>query len=160
MEDILDLARPLEILYCWQALLVALTAAGLVRFFKAIDDIAPTKWRQTYPWMGTLVFPVLTILIAAGLAMIIPLRPDILNDYVDNKIPEESWGLRLTAYGMWGGACGQFASYVYDRVIAIFDAGIPILDRVRDAVKSAAQKTGTPAVIDDDTEDPGSPLER
>lgn len=161
METIINLARPLEILFCWQALLVAITVAGILRFVKATMDAAKgADWRKDRKWIELFLFPLSAIFLGAGVAVVLPLHPDVLQEYLD-KVPEgQQWAIPAV-YALWGGACGQFSSYTYDRVVAVLRAGAPILNRALETVRGAEQKLPqADGVVDDDTDDPGEPLER
>jgi hypothetical protein len=164
MEEVLSLSRPLEILYCWQALVVAVTAAGIVRFVKAVIDATKGEaWRKDRKWIELFLLPGLAVFFGALIAVVLPLRPEMLDAYLE-KVPEEHANAKLGVYALWGGACGQFSSWIYDRVVAILRAGAPLLDNAMNAVKNAVNATKAPkspdTVIDDDTDDPGRPLER
>jgi hypothetical protein len=166
MDTILDLARPLEILFSWQALLVAITVAGLVRFIKAIiDAVKGSEWRKARKWIELFLLPSLAVFLGALTAVIVPLHPDVMTEYLD-KVPEaQQWAIPAV-YALWGAACGQFSSYTYDRVVAVLRAGAPLLERALDTVKKAAKTTSTPPPPPDEAEelddgaDPGEPLER
>lgn len=161
MENLFDLSRPLEILYCWQALMVAATAAGSVRAFTAmLDAYKGPEWRKKREWIGLVMLPTMAVFIGAFVAVFIPIRPDVLDTYLE-KLPEDQWLARSAVHALWGGACGQFSSYVYDRLVDILRAGAPILERALNTVKSTAGAKAAPTdVIDDDTDDPGKPLDR
>lgn len=168
MEALLDLSKPLEILYCWQALVVAVTAAGIVRLIKAtIDSARGEGWRKERKWIEIILFPSLAVLFGAVTAVLLPLRPDVLDEYLA-KVPErEQWAIPYV-YALWGGACGQFSSWIYDRVISILRAGAPLLDRALNTVKKVAKGSETTSSaaaeelpeLDDSTDDPGRPLDR
>lgn len=160
METVINLARPLEILFCWQALLVAITVAGVLRFVKAVLDATKgADWRKDRKWIELFLFPLSAIFLGAGVAVVLPLHPDVLQEYLD-KVPEpQQWAIPAV-YALWGGACGQFSSYTYDRVVAVLRAGAPMLNRALDTVRKAERKMNPTGVVDDTTEDPGEPLDR
>lgn len=126
------MANPLDLLYSWQGIMVAIAATGVTQLLKTVLDIV---WGQVDPkstptvkdaarWGATmrrrslivnrLVLPMFPILVGFIMALIIPIHPDVLIQYVDtNHI--EGFG-RHMVFGAWGAACGQFASYTFDKV--------------------------------------------
>lgn len=165
MDNLLDLARPLEILYCWQALVIAATAAGMTRAIKtAIDATKGTEWRKKKQWIGMVLLPTLAVFFGALIAVTIPLHPEILDNYIEHKIPAENWGQRYAAFALWGGACGQFSSYIYDRIVGLLRS-IPavenVIGKVTEVLKpKTPSKAPEPETELSDDDEPGEPLER
>lgn len=135
--------NPVEILYSWQALIVAITAAGLTQLVKTIYDIVigqmaakraaqekatyrdkPMKVgkavRQSSPWLNRVVFPIIPILLGALIGALVPLRPEVLVEYASTHI--EDWFWQHTVFALWGAACGQFADYVFSKAKAMVRA--------------------------------------
>ncbi len=131
--------NPVEILYSWQALLVAITAAGLTQLIKTIYDIVvgqmaakraaaagtkPMKMgkakRQSNPWLNRIVFPIVPIVLGALIGAFVPLRPEVLVEYVGAHV--EHWFWQHSVYALWGAACGQFADYVFSKAKAMVRA--------------------------------------
>lgn len=131
--------NPVEILYSWQALLVAITAAGLTQLIKTIYDIVHGQIvakkaaekpagklskvgkakRQANPWLNRIVFPIIPIVLGALIGALVPLRPEVLVEYVEGHV-DGFW--QYPVYAMWGAACGQFADYVFSKAKAMVRA--------------------------------------
>lgn len=143
--------NPIEILYSWQALLVAITASGLTQLIKTIYDIAkgrqvlkkistpppspdgvPTKpvktaavgkeVRQSNVWLNRIVLPTIPIVIGALIGGFIPLRPEVLIEYVEGHV--DGWYTQAFVYSIWGAACGQFADYTFSKAKSLLRAVI------------------------------------
>ena len=124
---------PVEILYCWQSVLCAMTAWGLAQLVKTSIDVWYGRGdlgRGTAPTMDTklvagktvrkasvvinrIVLPVVPVVVGAVFAMAVPARPDVLTTHVAAHV--EGWTGYLI-YAAWGAACGQFASFAYDKI--------------------------------------------
>lgn len=128
--------NPLELVYSWQALLVAVAASGLTQLVKTSLDVywgqkseveTPTyrdaarvgaDLRRKKLILNRLVFPALTTTLGACVAVLLPVLPEALLRYMEAQ-EISGWG----EYGLralWGAACGQFASYLFDRVKEFF----------------------------------------
>lgn len=126
--------NPIEILWCWQALLVALVAAGMTQFVKTAVDIfwgkvAPETTtslkdmaeigkgrRKANIALNRLIFPSLPVQIGALLAALAPIRPDVLTEFVAKN--PAGWN-NYIIYAAWGATCGMFSSYVFDKAKAL-----------------------------------------
>ena len=125
---------PIELLYCWQALLIAIVATGITQLIKTIVDVA---WGATHPIptpamadakklgeelrkknliMNRFVMPMAPILVGAVAALLVPIYPDELHTYIDTHAI--SGTSRAMVLALWGGACGQFADYGFSKVKA------------------------------------------
>jgi hypothetical protein len=131
---------PIEILYCWQALLIAVAATGITQLVKTILDVTwgarhPTstpsmsdakklgeELRKRSIIVNRFILPMTPILVGALLAIVIPAQPDVLIQYVRDNGHENSWKVYMI-YALWGGACGQFSSYGFDRVKTALGVG-------------------------------------
>ena len=130
--------NPLEVLYSWQALLVACGAVGLTQLVKTIHDVragqkapvaTPTlrvaakvgkALRSDGVWMDRFILPMCPIVFGVCLAVLIPARPDPIVDYVKaHEIGKTAWLI----YAAWGAACGQFADYIFTKARKTFFSG-------------------------------------
>ena len=127
--------NPIEILWCWQSLIVALAAAGMTQFVKTAVDIfwgkvAPDPTtslkdmeevgktrRKANIALNRLIFPSLPVLFGALLAMFV-LRGDIVAEYVA-RTPSR-WD-DYSIYAVWGGSVGMYADYVVSKVKDVLD---------------------------------------
>lgn len=123
---------PLDSLFCWQALLIALMASGTTQLTKSIIDVVwglnhetPTPTmadalklggalRRNTLIINRLVLPATPILAGFLFAAIVPMRPENLSHYVESH-SVAAWQA-FFIYGSWGAACGQFADYGVSKV--------------------------------------------
>ncbi len=161
--------NPLELMYSWQAVAVAIACVGITKLVKTIidaylrsragvmlreaqakelaakekasiekkaaklgyrDQAKPMKakseahyyallMRKNSVWMNRFVLPMTPIVVGMIVAMVIPIAPEGLIEYLDTHVPE-AWG-QLGVKALWGGACGQFADYIFSKVKAFFE---------------------------------------
>ncbi len=106
---------PLALMFSWQALLCAIACVGITKLpTMIIDRLMGKAKRQANWWLTHLLYPMIPILIGILYATLVPLRPEVLTEYV-TKSTEGLW--QLVAYAAWGGACGQFSQVIYDKMI-------------------------------------------
>lgn len=122
---------PIDILYCWEALLCAATCTGMTQLVKTIIDVAtgnaaeaatPTvkdmvkvgkALRQRNIIVNRFVLPMTPIAVGALYALLVPARPAAILEYVaEHNI---GWTAYLV-YAAWGASCGQFADYIWTKV--------------------------------------------
>ena len=132
--------NPLELLYSWQALLIAVAATGITQLVKTVIDIAwghkdaePTPTtkdalrvgearRKRSVVVNRLVLPMTPIWTGALMAILVPIRPEAVMEYVTSQNIEGVG--RLLVFAAWGAACGQFADYGFNKIKATLrDAG-------------------------------------
>lgn len=124
--------NPIDVFYSWQSLLLAVAVSGIVQAVKTgIDTVYGTsparrstdlpsvkahhvgkEIRKSNALITRGLLPLLPILIGAVLAMLVPLRPDILTAYAEGKGGGRDWSI----YALWGAAIGQFADYIYQQI--------------------------------------------
>lgn len=106
---------PLEILYGWEAMLCAIVCSGVTQLVKTIFDITITQpKRRASLWINRVVMPLIPILTGAIYATVVPFLPDVLTAwFVENDVAQ--WQ-HIVGKAIWGGACGQFSTFLYDRV--------------------------------------------
>lgn len=105
---------PLELLYSGPSLLCSVAVVGVVRLVTAIIDVRiGVERRKANRILSKVVLPAVTVVLGGLYACLVPFRPDVLTVYVIEHAPN-LWG--YLAFFSWGGACGQFAQTLYDRV--------------------------------------------
>jgi hypothetical protein len=127
--------NPLELLYSWQALLIAIAATGITQLVKTVIDIAwgrkdvesPSTvkdakrageiLRKRNLIINRLVLPMTPIWTGALMAALIPIRPEAIITYITEQNIEGAG--RLLVFAAWGAACGQFADYGFNKVKAV-----------------------------------------
>ena len=135
---------PIEVLYCWQSLLCALTAGGATQLVKTVIDIwwghvapaaTPTvkdkmntgrDLRQNTVIVNRLVLPMVPVLVGAIYSIVVPARPDTLTAYVAAHVA--GWTGYLI-YAAWGAACGQFSDYVVSKAKDLIVARVQQIGR-------------------------------
>ena len=106
---------PLEMFLSWQAVTVAAIASPLTQLVKTVIDLTMTKdRRQGSRWLNRVAFPGLPVVFGALTAAFVPIRPDVLVEYVASSVDPGT--MTTVAYAAWGAACGQFASTMFDRL--------------------------------------------
>ncbi len=117
----MDGLGPLEMMFSWQALLCASACVGLTKVPTTIVDVAMGKdKRKSNKWLSKVVFPMLPVVFGIVYASAVPLRPEVLIEYV-NEHTTGFW--QYIAYAGWGGACGQFSTTLYDKLLEFFRHG-------------------------------------
>jgi len=133
--------NPIDILYSWQAVLLASAVVGLTQLVKTLYDVyrghvAPieTPTLRTAAQVGKdlrkddvifdrFVLPMCPIVFGMILAVVIPARPDVIMTYITvHKIGHFS---AYAIYIGWGAACGQFADYIFSKVRTTFKTFVP-----------------------------------
>lgn len=107
--------NPIEIFYCWQALVVALMVYMLTQLVKvALPLIITPKTEKGKTILKRVVMPSIPPLLGFLGSALLPLHPEVLIAYVSANI--HNWAEEALIYGAWGAAVGQFADYIYSKV--------------------------------------------
>lgn len=107
--------NPIEIFYCWQALVVALMVYMLTQLVKvALPLIVTPKTEKGKTILKRVVMPSIPPLLGFLGSALLPLHPEVLMAYVSTNI--HNWAEGALIYGAWGAAVGQFADYIYSKV--------------------------------------------
>lgn len=130
---------PLSLMYSWQALICATACVGITQMIKTIIDImylpkvedqpggphrsAAKEKRKENLWVTRVTLPVIPVLVGAVWAAVVPLRPDVLVEYVKAEELQGLW--MVLAYGGWGGACGQFSTMLHSKLKDLLHAKKP-----------------------------------
>lgn len=110
--------NPIEIFYCWQALIVTVIVYMLTQLVKVILNSrayfkvnANRQW-----WLKRVILPGVPPLLGFITAASLPLHPDVMVAFfAEHAAPAAA----ITAsYGAWGAAVGQFTDYLYSKVTA------------------------------------------
>lgn len=75
--------------------------------------------RKNSVWMNRFVLPLTPIIIGVLVAAFVPIHPEMLIEYLDENVSD--WWGRTSVFALWGGACGQFADYIFSKVKAFFE---------------------------------------
>ena len=112
---------PLDVLYCWQSVLLAVGVSALTHVVKGGIDVGlgGKAERRRAMWANRVVLPLTPIVLGALGAVLVPLLPPVLVQYLtDQRIHGAQYWMSLAAYG---GAVGQFSDYVWHRFSGVFD---------------------------------------
>ncbi len=111
---------PIEILYNWQSILLAVAVSAAVQGIKHTLNIAfgGKEKRKEVRWVTEVLLPLMPLFIGALGAILVPLHPDPLTTYIAAHPNVKPW----VAFGAWGAAVGQFSDYLYQRVRLVMDA--------------------------------------
>jgi ABC-type molybdate transport system permease subunit len=128
--------NPLELLYSWHGILIACMVVGLTQLLKSSLDVAWGKFDETpTPTMGEarkvgeelrrknvilnrVIMPVAPLVIGFLLAILIPVHPEVLIEYVNEHVAK-TWQ-HYMIFGAWGAACGSFADYTFSKAKGVF----------------------------------------
>lgn len=120
--------NPLEIFYCWQTLAMASVIVGLTQSFKAGIEafltyrnvnaqrggpgvvLSGKELRAQVKMLDNVLLPLFPLMAGACLAAMVPIRPDVLTQYVSQVAPGSH-----SAFALWGAAVGQFADYIFTK---------------------------------------------
>lgn len=75
--------------------------------------------RKNSVWMNRFVLPLTPIIVGVLVAAFVPVHPETLIEYLDENVSD--WWGRTSVFALWGGACGQFADYIFSKVKAFFE---------------------------------------
>lgn len=113
--------NPIEILYCWQALVMAVAIYMLTHTIKAaIPHLYTPKTEKGKVILKRVVMPAVPPLLGFIGSIIVPLHPEVLSAYVTEHVKNAFQGAMI--YGIWGAAVGQFADYAYTKVTKLLGA--------------------------------------
>lgn len=106
---------PLEVLYCWQSILLAIGVATATHGVKALLDVlvGGKEMRKKRIVINRLVLPATPIVLGAAGAVIVPLHPEALIAYIQLHSLVGMKAVLVNAG--YGAAVGQFADYVWHR---------------------------------------------
>lgn len=151
----LDLG-PLSVLICWQSLLLALCVATGTHGVKSAIDYAiegGKEARRQKIFVNRIVLPATPIVLGAAVAVLVPLHPEALLQYItDHGL---GGGKKLAIMIAYGSCLGQFSDYVWHRFSGITDDV-----KKKSAVKAEVAKAETEARVEDaskPTEPPAPP---
>jgi len=117
------MTSPLDLIFSWQAILCATACVGITQLAKTSIDVAiGAEKRKRSRALSLFVLPMMPIWIGATYALLVPMAPDVLTQHLDaHEI--DGWQ-RWLSLAAWGGACGQFSTYVYERVERTLKTGV------------------------------------
>ena len=113
---------PLNVLICWQSILLAIVTALISHAIKTVIDISigykagttdeskaktGRAIRKDNPYLTRLVIPAIPLIVGAILSIIIPMKPDFLVKYTTGV--KHSWSIIIC----YGAMCGVMADYFY-----------------------------------------------
>lgn len=144
----LDLG-PLNVLICWQSLLLCLCVATATHGVKTLIDYCINggkEARRRKIFINRIVLPATPIIIGSLVAVLVPLHPEALLTYITEHALVGSKKIAIMI--AYGSCLGQFSDYVWHRFSGIKD------DVTK---KDAVAKDETAARAEDATKPPEPP---
>jgi hypothetical protein len=136
----LDLG-PLNVLICWQSLLLSFCVATLTHGAKTALDFSiegGKEQRKKKIFVNRVVLPATPIILGSLVAMFVPLHPEALLKYIaDHGI---TGGKQYAILAAYGSCLGQFADYVWHRFSGIT---ADVKDRMATNAEAAAKTPPT-----------------
>lgn len=109
--------NPLDLLYGAPAVLAAATVIGVTKLITAIlDATMGVEKRKANHVLSKVVLPATVVALGAVYGMLVPYRPESLVTFAESS-DHGAWV--YLAFAAWGGAVGQFSSYIYDRAMDV-----------------------------------------
>lgn len=103
----------IEVLFTWQALMLAVIVTGCTYGVKALLDVVAggTEKRKKNVFLTRLLLPAVPVVLGALGGAFIPIQPQVLIDYATER------GVDLWAVGApWGFVIGIFSDYLYSKI--------------------------------------------
>jgi hypothetical protein len=111
----------MEILYCWQSVILAAGVSVITKSIKNVFIIAAGDDEVKQAWARHVALPIVPLVLGSISAVVFPLHPTALSRYIEQDHVQTPW----LVYFCYGGAVGTFADYMYQRVNGVL--------KVRDA---------------------------
>ncbi len=116
--------NPIDIFYCWQAVVTALMVYMLTQAFKTLFPYVYTpkteKGKVFYKRVVLVILPPILGFIGSAF---VPIHPEILISYVAEHANSKFDSMMI--YGAWGAAVGQFADYLYSKIKKFINDYLP-----------------------------------
>ena len=106
---------PLNVFFCWESVALAAGVHVCTRAIKSALFLVFKEPRQQL-WVKHVVMPVVPLLLGACAAVIFPLHPAWLTDYMEQEEITQSYAL----FFCYGGMIGVFADYIHQRISSAF----------------------------------------
>ena len=120
--------NPLEILYSWQSLVLAIVIAGITQSVKhGVDTYLESRQgdtpnkktgreiRQQNSLVNNTLLPLFPLVLGSLFGVFLPIQPEPLVLYVATHHSSSA------VYAMWGASVGQFADYIFQRAKQLLD---------------------------------------
>lgn len=133
---------PLDLLYSWQSLFLAVVIATMTQSFKHLVEGLIERYsggdgraKRKASIANVTLFPMFPLLLGGLIGRFSPIRPEYLVRYVNENHTS------MAVYAMWGASIGQFSDYLYQRSKAFLP--LPIL-RKGSETPATPEKVPTP----------------
>lgn len=103
---------PMEILYCWQSVLLSCGVHVGTRALKGAVLLSAGDSKKRLAWAKQFFIPLIPLLLGMFSAVVFPLHPDALVKY----IKADGIADPMMVYACYGGAVGTFADYIHQRI--------------------------------------------
>lgn len=122
---------PLDLLYSWQSLFLAVVIATMTQSFKHLVEGLIERYsggdgraKRKASIANVTLFPMFPLLLGGLIGRFFPIRPEYLVRYVNENHTS------LAVYAMWGASIGQFSDYLYQRSKAFLPLSVLWKDAV------------------------------
>lgn len=105
---------PLEIIYCWQSLLMSSLIWASTGSLKSLLTIVAGVDRMKRQIVKHVAMPLAPITIGAVMAMVFPFRPEQLDKWADIELANGDNPIFI--YIFYGACVGQFADYLHQKL--------------------------------------------
>lgn len=133
---------PLDLLYSWQSLFLAVVIATMTQSFKHLVEGLIERYsggdgraKRKASIANVTLFPMFPLLLGGLIGRFFPIRPEYLVRYVNENHTS------MAVYAMWGASIGQFSDYLYQRSKAFLP--LPILWKESET-RATHEKVPTP----------------
>lgn len=108
---------PMEILYCWQSMLLSCGVHVGTRACKGAFILAAGDNKKRLAWAKHVFIPLVPLILGSLAAVIFPLHPEALVKYIKADGIADPW----LVYACYGGAIGTFADYIHQRISGMLE---------------------------------------
>ena len=134
---------PLDLLYSWQSLFLAVVIATMTQSFKHLVEGLIERYsggdgraKRKASIANVTLFPMFPLLLGGLIGRFFPIRPEYLVRYVNENHTS------MAVYAMWGASIGQFSDYLYQRSKAFLP--LPILWKGSETPETPEKGSETP----------------
>lgn len=116
--------NPLDFLYSWQSLFLAVVISTMTQSFKCLVEGLIERYsggsgsaKRKASLANTTLLPLFPLLLGGLIGRFLSIRPEYLVRYVNDNHASTA------VYAMWGASVGQFSDYLYQRAKRIMAFG-------------------------------------
>lgn len=118
---------PLDLLYSWQSLFLAVVIATMTQSFKKLVEGLIERYsggdgeaKRKASIANATLLPLFPLLLGGVIGRFLPIHPEYLVRYVNENHTSTA------VYAMWGASIGQFSDYLYQRAKGLLPRTAPL----------------------------------